>query len=281
MPIIFKAKTNSAYTIKILAELLQNNIKTACFEIDETGIKLCMMDHHRTILIQVSLESENFTLYKFKSENKLFLGINLSHLHRMVKCIKKKDSMCLFINDENPTDLGIKVIPKENNRITTSFVKIQGIQTIDIDIPNGYGKPIIVPSSEYQKMCKDMAHIGNSINVVSRNFHIKFKCNAGGVMKRNVEFGETGDSDDENDSSNRSPEYNQDFETEQLSRITKMAGLSTNMQIYTKNGSPLLFKSDIGNIGKIAIYIKSKYLIEKENNTHESEEENDESEGEI
>ena len=100
-------------------------------------------------------------------------------------------------------------------------------------------------------------------------------------MKRNVEFGETGDSDDENDSSNRSPEYNQDFETEQLSRITKMAGLSTNMQIYTKNGSPLLFKSDIGNIGKIAIYIKSKDLIEKENNTHESEEENDESEGEI
>ena len=39
MPIIFKAKTNSAYTIKILAELLQNNIKTACFEVDENGIK--------------------------------------------------------------------------------------------------------------------------------------------------------------------------------------------------------------------------------------------------
>ena len=276
MTVIFKAKTNSAYTIKILAELLQNNIKTACFEIDESGVRLCMMDHHRTILIQVSLDSENFTLYKYKSKEKLYLGINLNHLHKMLKSIKKKDSLCLFINDENPTDLGIKVIPKENNRITTSFIKIQGIQTIDIDIPEGYGKPIIVPSSEYQKMCKDMAHIGNNINVVSRNFHIKFVCNAGGVMKRHVEFGETGDSDDEDNDENKFPEYNQDFDTEQLSRITKIAGLSTNMQIYTKNGSPLLFKSAIGSLGKIAIYIKSKDLIENENNSYESEDDDNE-----
>ena len=273
MTVIFKAKTNSAYIIKILAELLQNNIKTACFEIDDSGIKLCMMDHHRTILIQVSLESENFTLYKFRSKEKLFLGINLNHFHKMLKSIKKKDSMCLFINDESPTDLGIKVIPKENNRITTSFVKIQGIQTIDIDIPDGYGKPIIVISSEYQKMCKDMAHIGSNINVVSRNFHIKFRCNAGGVMKRNVEFGETEDSDEEDDyDSKKFPEYNQDFDTEQLARITKIAGLSNSMHIYTQNGSPLLFKSSVGSLGKISIYIKSKDLLEKENNVYNSEE---------
>lgn len=275
MTVIFKAKTHCAYTIKILAELLQNNIKTACFEIDEDGVKLCMMDHHRTILIQVSLESENFTLYKFKCKDKLFLGINLNHFHKMLKSIKKKDSMQLFINDDSPNDLGIKVIPKENNRITTSFVTIQEIQTIDIDIPEGYGKPIIVPSSEYQKMCKDMAHIGSMINVVARNFHIKFRCNAGGVMKRHVEFGEMGDSDDEEDDDDNVVEYNQDFDTEQLSRITKMAGLSTNMQIYPKQGKPLLFKSAIGSLGKISIYIKSKDLIEKENSVLESDDDDD------
>ena len=275
MTVIFKAKTHCAYTIKILAELLQNNIKTACFEIDEDGVKLCMMDHHRTILIQVSLESENFTLYKFKCKDKLFLGINLNHFHKMLKSIKKKDSMQLFINDDSPNDLGIKVIPKENNRITTSFVTIQEIQTIDIDIPEGYGKPIIVPSSEYQKMCKDMAHIGSMINVVARNFHIKFRCNAGGVMKRHVEFGEMGDSDDEEEEDDNVVEYNQDFDTEQLSRITKMAGLSTNMQIYPKQGKPLLFKSAIGSLGKISIYIKSKDLIEKENSVLGSDDDDD------
>ena len=266
MTVIFKARTNNAYTIKILAELLQNNIKTACFEIDINGISLCMMDHHRTILIQVLLESENFSLYKFKLKDKLFLGINLNHLHKLLKSIKKKDSLQIFINDDSPTDLGIKVIPKENNRITTSYIKIQGIQTLDIDIPTGYGKPIIVPSSDFQKLCKDMSHIGNSIIVISKNFHIRFKCNAGGVMKRHVDFGETFDSDDdEDDSGDNHIEYNAEFETEQLHRITKIAGLSINTQIYCRKGLPLLFKASIGTLGKISIYIKSKDLIENEN----------------
>ena len=273
MTVIFKAKTHNAYTIKILAELLQNNIKTACFEIDNDGISLCMMDHHRTVLIQLCLESENFTIYKFKSKEKLFLGINLNHFHKMLKSIKKKDSMQLFINDDAPNDLGIKVIPKENNRITTSFIKIQGIQTLDIDIPTGYGKPIIVPSSDYQKMCKDMAQIGNMINIVAKNYHIKFRCNAGGVMKRNVEFGEMGDSEDDDDEEKNTIEYNQDFDTEQLSRITKISGLAGNIQIYPTTGLPLLFKSAIGPLGKISIYIKSKELIDKENSVFDSEEE--------
>ena len=273
MAVIFKAKTHCAYTIKILAELLQNNIKNACFEIDETGINLCMMDHHRTILVELFLESENFILYKFKSKEKLFLGINLNHFHKMLKSIKKKDSLQLFIKDDAPNDLGIKVIPKENNRITTSYVTIQEIQTIDIDVPDGYGKPIIVPSSEYQKMCKDMAHIGSTINVVAKNFHIKFICNAGGVMKRHVEFGEMGDSDNEEE--DYTLEYNQFFDTDQLSRITKIAGLSTNIQIYPKKGKPLLFKSSIGSLGKISIYIKSKDLIENENCILDSDDDDD------
>ena len=274
MTVIFKAKTHCAYTIKILAELLQNNIKTACFELDEDGIKLSMMDHHETILIKLSLESENFTLYKFKLKEKKFLGINLNHFHRMLKSIKKKDSLQLFINDEFPNDLGIKVIPKENNRITTSFIKIQEKQNISIEVPNGYDKPVIVPSSEYQKMCKDMAHIGNMIRVTSKNFHIKFICNAGGVMKRNVEFGEMSDSDDDDDNDeSKVNEYVDEFDTEQLSRITKMAGLASNMQIYPKRKKPLLFKSSVGSLGKISIYIKSKDQIEKDKHAVESDDE--------
>lgn len=275
MTVIFKAKTHCAYTIKILAELLQNNIKTACFEIDESGIKLSMMDHHETILIKLSLESENFTFYKFRLKEKKFLGINLNHFHRMLKSIKKKDSLQLFINDDNPNDLGIKVIPKENNRITTSFVKIQEKQNISIEVPTGYGKPVIVPSTEYQKMCKDMAHIGNVIHVTSKNFHIKFICNAGGVMKRHVEFGEMGDSDDDEEEDEKVGEYNDDFDTEQLSRITKMSGLASNIQIYPKKMGPLLFKSSVGSLGKISIYIKSRDQIEKDKHAIETDEDED------
>lgn len=273
MTIIFKAKTNCAYTIKILSELLQHNIKTACFEVDKEGIKLCMMDHHRTILINLYLESENFSMYKFKSSSKLFLGINLNHFYKMLKSIKKKDSIQLFIDGESPTDLGIKVIPKENNnRVTTSFVKIQEIQTLDIDLPVDYNKSIIVSSSEYQKMCKDMQNIGSTIKVISKKFNIKFLCDAGGIMKRQVEFGENDYSDDEDDDSD-DEEYEAIFNTDQLSRISKISGLGTNIQIYSTKGKPLLFKSNVGSIGKISLYIKSKEIIDRELYEVESDEE--------
>jgi len=264
MPISFKAKTGEAYNMKVLAELLTNNLKTGCFEVNEDGISLRMMDHHRKTLIDIDLQSENFSVYKFKNKSKMYIGLNLNHFHRMLKSIKKKDSMQLYIDDEHPTDLAIRAIPKENTRKTTSYVKIQSIQNLEIDIPTGYGKPVIVLSSEFQKMCKDMLSIGTTIKVNAKNFHINFSCDAGGILKRKVEFGEVEDSDNEDDDSENQVEYNQEFSTEQLVRITKISGLSTRLQIFTANGLPLLFRSNVGSLGKISIYIKSKELIENE-----------------
>ena len=261
MTIIFKAKSQEAYCIKILAELLANNIKTGCFVVDENGISLCMMDHHRTILIDLNLVSENFSSYKFNAPKKMYIGINLNHFHKMLRSIKKKDSIELYIDEKSPNDLAIKVIPKENNRVSTSFIKIQNVQNLDIDLPTGYSKPIIVSSSEFQKMSKDMTNIGTTMKVTAKNSQITFNCNAGGILKRTVQFG-----DEENDDDGvpiESNEYCQDFLTEQLCRITKLSGLSSNMQIFP--GKPLLFRSNIGSLGKISIYIKSKEQIESEN----------------
>ena len=266
---LFKAKTQEAYQIKVLAELLTNNLKTGCFEVTEDGITLRMMDHHRKTLIDLDLPAENFALYRFTAAEKMYLGLNLTHFHKMLKSIKKKDSLQLFIDPGSPKDLAIKAIPKENTRIMTSFVKIQTIQNLDIDVPTGYGKPVIVSSGEFQKMLKDMMNIGQTIRVTAQDFHIKFACSAGGVYHRCVEFGEVDDSDEE--PASRTYIYDQEFSTEQLARITKIAGLGSTMQIFPADGLPLLFRSQVGNLGRISIYIKSKAQIEQENISADSD----------
>ena len=112
---LFKAQTAEGYTIKVLADLLQNNIKTACLLVDSDGIRLTMHDSHRRVCFSFKLESENFQIYKFRPVNSLYLGLNLNHFYKMIKSIKKKDAIILFISDNDPSVLGIKVIPKENN----------------------------------------------------------------------------------------------------------------------------------------------------------------------
>lgn len=265
---LFTCKTNEAHVIKCLSELLQNNLKNTSFEIDHKGIRLKMTDSNKKILIDLELFAENFSLFKFKSSKKLYIGLNQGHFYKMLKTIKKKDSIVLFIEDEKTTDLGIQIIPKEKNRITESFIKIQNIQHLDIDVPEGYSNPVIVPSSEYQKMCKDMANISNTISVTSRKYNIKFSSNAGSVYSREVKFGEN---DDEEYS--ETP-VTQEFDTEQLTRISKIAGLNSsgtnNMQIYQNSNLPLLFRSPTGSLGKISIYVKSKQQIEEDEQTQNS-----------
>lgn len=270
MTVTYKAKTKEAYSIKVLSELLSNNLKTGCLSINDKGISLRMVDTHRPFktLIDLVLDSENFSMYKYKMESpSIEMGLNLNHFHKMLKSVKKKDSIELFIDDADSTDLYLKTIPKENTRVTTSSIKIQNIQNLDIDLPMGYGKPVIVSSSEFQKMAKDMLSIGNKVKVTSKGFHIQFACNAGGVIKRNVVLGEMEESDDEDSETSSENIYEQEFSIEQLTRLTKISGLSTTMQIFPAVGLPLLFRSNVGSLGKVSVYVKSLEQIERESLT--------------
>jgi proliferating cell nuclear antigen PCNA len=260
MPVIFKCRTSDAYFLKVLSDLLSNNLHSGCFDISAAGISIRAMDQNRKILIDMNLLADNFSLYTFNRPDPVYLGINLSYFHKMLKTIKKKDSLEIMLDTENPTNLSLKTIPKENNRTTVSWVRIQSMQKIDVDLPTGYSKPIIVNSSEFCKMTRDL-NIGAIINISATKTSIMFSCEAGGIMKRTIEFGEK----DPDDCLEKLVIYNHDFSTEQISKISKLSGLSSSMQIFSSTNLPLLFKSNIGNIGNISIYMKSKDQIDEEN----------------
>ena len=271
---LFYCKTTEGYIIKILSELLQNNIKNGCFIVNEKGIFFRMTDSNRRVLINIELQADNFSTYKFKDTKgkQLSIGLNLSHFYKMLKNIKKKDSLALFIDEEKECELCIRVIPKEKNRVTTSFVKIQNLQSLDIDIPNDYNKPVNIPSNEYIKMIKDLNNMGgNMITISSCIGFLKFNCNSNDIYSREIIFG---DSDEKIEIT-----CVQEFDTEQLYRMSKIAGLSTMIQVYQKAGLPLFFNSNIGSLGKISIYIKDKRQVHEEDlgtNENEDDEEEDE-----
>src|SRR3990167_1394615 len=124
MTYLFKALTHEAYTLRSLIDLLQNNVKTAYFEIDRTGISLSMTDQNRRVGFSLFLNAENFIRYGFKSPRKLIIGLNLTHFHKMIKPVKKKDSLKLVITSDNPTELVIHHSHVESRRTTISSIKI-------------------------------------------------------------------------------------------------------------------------------------------------------------
>lgn len=260
--ILFTCKTSEGYIFKVLTELLQNNIKVASFVIDKSGITLRMMDPNKAILIDLDMKDDNFSVYKFKHNTRLYIGVNLSHLYKMLKPIKKNDCLQFCIDDSSINDLIISITPKESSRHTSSFIKIQSVQNINIDLPEGYEKSSIIKSSEFQKMCKGFIQISQITKIQTRKNMIRFSNDADGLMKRYTEFGEIDNFESSNE--DEDDDYAEDYDTEQLTKVAKISGLSSVMHVYAKENLPLMMKSNVGNLGAISIYIKSKKMIENE-----------------
>lgn len=280
MPILFQCKTGEAFVIKVLAELLASNLMTGPFEVSERGIFLRTPDLPRKILVDLELFAENFCPYIFDSKEKLGLGLNLRLFHKLLKSIKKKDTVNLYIDDAVPNDLKIEVAPDKNGCITTSGIRIQNVQNLELDVPNGYGKPIIVNSAQFQKGCKDLSNIGTSnVKIYICGYIVQFVADADSIMTRTVDLGDKSTQLDPN----AVPIFEGTFPADQLQRITKIAGLNNSqsnatMQIFPGYGKlPILFRSNVGNLGRVSIYIKSKEFIEKEENTIEPDDNDSES----
>ena len=72
---MFRARTNEGFLFKVLAELLQQNIKSCCLNINEEGITLQMTDNQCKVLVDIQLEKEKFDIYKFKFSSKKLLDL--------------------------------------------------------------------------------------------------------------------------------------------------------------------------------------------------------------
>lgn len=255
---IFRCKTTDAHIMKILFKLLHNNIKTACFSITPKGISLCMTDSNRRTLIKLDMWAKEFNLYQL-SEPVVNIGVNVNHMYKLLKSNKKKDSIILFIREDAPSDLGIQVIPKDHSRIANSSIRIQNIQNLEIAVPEGYDNNLLVPSSEFCKVCKNMLTMSNTITISAVHDAVRFVCNLGSVYSREEILGENVSADEFEE-----PLFMDDFDTEQLQRIIEITGLSANMNIHCSKSLPLFVETRIGNIGTIALYIKSRQQLEQE-----------------
>lgn len=260
---IFRARTPHAYLFKVLAEIMQSNLKTSCFQLKADGIYLRQMDENRSTLIDLKLKADQFSSFEFNplqahGDTSFFIGLTLTHFYKLLKTVKKKDSLGLYILRDAPTEIAIQVWPKASKRVTTSFLTIQRVQNILVDIPTGYSYPRYdIISSEFQKIYKDILSIGKTVSISATSNKIQFDVDAGGIVKRRVEYGNVAD-DADDDESEAPVLYSQVFETEQFVKLSKLSNLDTNLSLHCDVKCPLKVTSAVGGMGNISIFVKSR-----------------------
>jgi proliferating cell nuclear antigen PCNA len=256
---IFQAKTEEAFVIKILGELLSNRLQFAHFKVNEKGIFLLQTDRKipSEQLIEISLLRENFSPYKCSKQ--LIFSVNTNNLYKMLKCIKKKDAIRLYIHEDEPSILGICVEQmNENNRVLTTL-KIVNTHIEEILRPEGYDTPIIIPNKQFQKM-KNLHNISKTMVITSKLNYIRFFCDGGELYSRELVIGNENDEDN----SHIKRLYKQEFNTEYITGLTKCAGQSGSVSVYVDEENGLKIKMKAGGLGDLVVYIKSKELIDYE-----------------
>jgi len=269
---IFRAKTKEAFVIKILGELLYNSIRFAPFHINEKGIFLLQTDGKTEQMIDICLFKENFSIYKCAKP--FTFSVNSTHFYKMLKHIKKKDGITLFIKEADELTLGITVEQSDENNKVTTYIRITPARPDDIDRPEGYENPIIMSSKEFQKM-KNLQNISKIITVTSKLDYIKFFVDGGTLFSRELVIGN--EHDEENKHITRL--FKQTFNTSHISSLTKCAGQSGNVQIFVHEDLGMKIKMKAGNLGDITVYIKSMEIINDEIDEMEQKTEQNDDDG--
>jgi len=266
---LFQAKTSQAFIIKIIGELLQQRLQMAQFRLTEEGIFLLQSDRRNEQLIDISLERKYFSPYRCPKP--ITFSINSTLLYKMLKCIKKKDGICLYITEDKPQSLFICIDQGNENNKVVSDIKIIMSQPVIIGKPEGYQPPINIQGKQFQKL-KNLHPISKTMTITSKLNYIKFYCYGDDLFSRELVIGNENDEDN----CHIKKMFKQDFNTEHITGLVKCAGQAEMVQVYVDDDNGLKIEINTGSLGTITVYIKSKELIqeEEEEKTTKKEEEN-------
>lgn len=113
------------------------------------------------------------------------LGINLGSLTKVIKCAKDNDLVTLKADDSGES-LGLTFESSNTDRIGEYSIKLLDIDQEHLGIPvTQYDSVISMPSSEFQRICRDLSQLGESIRIDASKEGIRFSVE-GDVGKASV-----------------------------------------------------------------------------------------------
>ena len=248
---VLESKSVQASALRILIEALKEILTDANFECDETGIKMIAMDSSRTVLVHLKLNADKFESYICKE--KRVLGISMINLFRIIKTMNNNDTFTLFLEREKDSVLGIKIENSEKNTTSTFHLNLMDLDVDNIQIPSvEFESVITMPSTDFQKIIRDMHNYADLIDIKSVEDHLIFSCK-GDFCSQETIIGETDDG--MNFAKNKKPDeiIQGEFALKHLVLFGKCTNLCNSIQMFLKNDYPLVIKYTVASLGEIKL----------------------------
>lgn len=241
-------KTVQSSVFKILIEALKEILTDTVVEINDNGLKIVALDNTHVILIHLHMDADKFEHYHCEAPRKI--GINMLNFYKIIKTINSNDTLTLFMKRNDHNHLGIEIENREKNSRTTYKLNLLDLDNTKLEIPAAsFNSVITLPSTDFQKLCRDMHNLAEFVEIKTINKELILTCKGDFCSQETVM----------RDSDNVTVEHEKSsmdivqgvFNLKFLCLFTKATNLSKMVELYLKNDYPLIVRYSVASLGEI------------------------------
>ena len=255
---VLTIKTVQIAPFRILMAALKDILLDTNLVFTKEGISIINMDKTHTILVNLSLKSENFEFFECKRD-KIIIGVNMIHLFKLITSIDNDDTLTIYIENEDYNDgvvthLGLKFENGEIQQCKIQKLKLIEPEHDELQIPQDvvFSCILNIPSSDFQKIIRDLANISEKLEIKSVDDELIFKCD-GQFAKAEIRRTETNGNMQFIQKQNDSKIIQGEFSLKNLSYFIKCTNLCNQIEIYLENNKPLIVKYNVASLGDIKL----------------------------
>ena len=246
-----EVRFSEAGVFKKIVDGMREMITETNLDCSSDGMTLQCMDSNHVALVSLQLYVRAFVHYTCKRD--LSIGINVNTLWKMLKCGNNDDILTLAYDDG---DILTLMFESPNGSSISDFqMKLMDIDTEQLGIPETeWAASVTMPSAEFQRICKDMAVIGDTLSIYVDRQCIKFSVN-GEMGTGNTTLmpgGETITMQCVQEVGTLT------FALRYLNLFTKATPLADTVTLHLSENVPLLVEYTIRDMGRIQFYLAPK-----------------------
>jgi proliferating cell nuclear antigen len=180
------------------------------------------------------------------------------HLFKLINSIDNDDTLTIYIeksdyNDGVVSHLALKFENGEIKQCKTQKLRLIEPDTEELVVPDvEYSTVINLPTSDFQKIIRDLNGISDRIEIKSVGNDLIFSCEGNFASSRifrsesdgNMEFIQKSDA---------SVIIQGEFSLKSLSHFIKCTPLCSHLEMYLGNDLPLIVKYDVASLGEIKL----------------------------
>ena len=183
----------------------------------------------------------------------------MQNLFKLLKTMTNNDTLVWKIHKEDINHLVIQIFNNDKNISHTYKLPLMDLDNEDIKIPPAEFESIItLPSSDFQKICRDMHSISDTIEIRNVGDLLYFKCNGSIAIQETVMGGNETNGLQFMKKSEGSSIIQGYYNLKHLVMFTKCTNLCNTIELYMKNDFPIVIKFQVGSLGTLKLAIAPK-----------------------